>query len=247
VGKPVTTLKVKLRKTFSSKLGKFALEAEFSAPAGVSVIFGPSGAGKTTILECIAGLTAPESGRIALIEEASASGTSGETDASSETLFDSEHQIDLTPQQRRVGYVFQHLALFPHMTSAENIAFGIAGNGMRRETMMRDILERFRVTHIAGRRPGEISGGERQRVALARALVTQPRILLLDEPFSALDDALKLEIIADLKQWLSRFQVPVLFVTHDRSEAAALGERMLLLNDGKITGQESPQPATIGR
>jgi molybdate transport system ATP-binding protein len=240
----LTTLAVKLRKTFSSKPGKFALEAEFSAPAGVSVIFGPSGAGKTTILECIAGLTAPESGRIALIEEATASGTS---DAGSEVLFDSGQKIDLTPQQRRVGYVFQHLALFPHMTAAQNIAFGIAGNGTRREMLVRDILERFRVTQVAGRRPGEISGGERQRVALARALVTRPRILLLDEPFSALDDALKLEIITDLKQWLSRFQLPVLFVTHDRGEAAALGERMLLLNDGKIAGQESLKPVAMSR
>jgi molybdate transport system ATP-binding protein len=244
MGKPVTTLQVKLRKAFSSKPGKFALEAEFSAPAGVSVIFGPSGAGKTTILECIAGLTAPESGRITL---ADASGANGGANAANETLFDSERKIDLTPQQRRVGYVFQHLALFPHMTAAENIAFGISGNGTRRETLVHDVLERFRVTQIAGRRPGEISGGERQRVALARALVTRPRILLLDEPFSALDDALKEEIIADLKQWLSRFSIPVLFVTHDRSEAAALGERMLLLNDGKITGQENLQPFAIGR
>jgi molybdate transport system ATP-binding protein len=231
-------LHVNLRKHFSRKLNKFLLDAEFSAPAGVSVIFGPSGAGKTTILECIAGLTAPDSGRIAL----SNTDTAASADAI-ETLFDSERNIDLTPQQRRVGYVFQHLALFPHMTAAENIAFGIAGNGARRETLVYDILERFRVTHVAGHRPGEISGGERQRVALARALVTRPRILLLDEPFSALDDALKHDIIADLKQWLSRFSIPVLFVTHDREEAAALGQRMLLLNEGKITGQENIEQA----
>jgi molybdate transport system ATP-binding protein len=242
----VTALDVKLRKAFSSKPGKFALEAEFTAPAGVSVIFGPSGAGKTTILECIAGLTAPDSGRIALGSEPDASAASGVTEAADETLFDSDHKIDLTPQQRRVGYVFQHLALFPHMTAGENIAFGIPGNGTRRETLVRDVLERFRVSHAAGRRPGEISGGERQRVALARALVTRPRILLLDEPFSALDDALKLEIIADLKQWLSRFPVPALFVTHDRGEAAALGERMLMMNEGKIVGEERIQTLAIG-
>ncbi|HEY6305822.1 MAG TPA: ATP-binding cassette domain-containing protein [Candidatus Angelobacter sp.] len=242
----MTALEVKLRKVFSSKPGRFALEAEFTAPAGVSVIFGPSGAGKTTILECIAGLTVPDSGRIALGSGPDTSAAGGVTEAGSETLFDSDHKIDLTPQRRRVGYVFQHLALFPHMTAGENIAFGIAGNGTRRETLVRDVLERFRVTHAAGRRPGEISGGERQRVALARALVTRPRILLLDEPFSALDDALKLEIVADLKQWLSRFPVPVLFVTHDRSEAAALGERMLLMNEGKIVGQEMIQPLAIG-
>jgi molybdate transport system ATP-binding protein len=100
-------------------------------------------------------------------------------------------------------------------------------------------MERFRVTHVAGHRPAEISGGERQRVALARALVTRPRILLLDEPFSALDDALKLDIIADLKQWLCRFNIPVLFVTHDRREAAALGERILLLREGRIVRQDA--------
>jgi molybdate transport system ATP-binding protein len=244
MGKPVTTLQVKLRKAFSNKPGNFALEAEFSAPPGVSVIFGPSGAGKTTILECIAGLTSPGSGRITL---ADASDANGKAAGASETLFDSQQKIDLTPQQRRVGYVFQHLALFPHMTAAENIAFGIIGNGARRETLVLDVLQRFRVTHVAGRRPGDISGGERQRVALARALVTRPRILLLDEPFSALDDVLKQEIIDDLKQWLGRFSIPVLFVTHDRSEAAALGDRMLLLNDGRIAGQENLQPLAIGR
>jgi molybdate transport system ATP-binding protein len=240
VGKPVNTLHATIRKAFAvSKLRKFVLEVEFDAPAGVTVIFGPSGAGKTTILECVAGLTAPDSGLITLAAEG---GTA------SETLFDSIGNTDLSPQQRRIGYVFQHLALFPHMSAADNIAFGIRENGTLKETQVRDVLERFRITQVAGHRPGEISGGERQRVALARALVTHPRILLLDEPFSALDDALKLEIIADLKQWLSRFSVPVLFVTHDRSEAAALGERMLFLSDGKILGSEKHQytTSTIG-
>lgn len=231
----MTILEVKLRKVFSSKPGKFALEAEFTAPAGVNVIFGPSGAGKTTILECIAGLIAPDSGRITLAGHAEADGVA---DVTSETLFDSVQRIDLAPQQRRIGYVFQHLALFPHLTAAENIAFGIAGNGATRERLVRDVLERFRVTRVAGRRPAEISGGERQRVALARALVTRPRILLLDEPFSALDDALKLEIVADLKEWLRRFRIPVLFVTHDRSEAASFGDRMLLLKEGRIVREE---------
>ncbi len=230
------TLQAKIRKTFAaSKARKFVLDVEFAAPAGVTVIFGPSGAGKTTILECVAGLTAPDSGVITLADEAG---------ATSETLFDSTCHADLSPQQRRIGYVFQQLALFPHMSAAENIAFGIRGNGAQKETLVRDVLERFRIAQVAGHRPGEISGGERQRVALARALVTRPRILLLDEPFSALDDALKLEIIADLKKWLSRFSAPVLFVTHDRSEAAALGERMLLLNEGQILRSDDHQHAT---
>lgn len=220
----MSTLKIQLTKSFApGRLRRFAIDVEFTAPAGVTVIFGPSGAGKTTVLECVAGLLRPDSGMI---------GVGGET------LFDSTREIDLTPQKRRVGYVFQDLALFPHMSAAENIGFGIHGNGRQKESLVRDVLERFRITHVARHRPGEISGGERQRVALARALVTRPRLLLLDEPFSALDDALKLEIIADLKQWLSGHSVPALFVTHDRSEAEALGERMLLLNEGKIVGEQ---------
>jgi molybdate transport system ATP-binding protein len=230
----VSSLEVKIRKAFFvSKARRFTVEAEFIAPPGVSVIFGPSGSGKTTILECIAGLARPDAGTIGFL------GDSGET---SDLLFDDARRIDLTPQQRRLGYVFQHLALFPHMTAAENVAFGIAANGADKQSHVRDIMERFRIAHVATQRPDAISGGERQRVALARALVTQPRALLLDEPFSALDDTLKLAIIADLKQWLTRAKVPVLLVTHDRSEATALGDRMLLIDEGKILGEQPELP-----
>lgn len=224
----MAALEVKLQQAFApAKQRKFSLDVEFAAPSGVTVIFGPSGSGKTTILQCIAGLVRPDAGRIVI---------------GGEEAFNSAGSIDLSPQQRQTGYVFQELALFPHMTARENVAFGVRVNGAERTRLVREVLERFRIAHVAGHRPGEISGGERQRVALARALVTQPRLLLLDEPFSALDDALKLEIIADLKQWLARQSIPVLFVTHDRSEADALGDRMLLLHEGRIAGQ---QPATI--
>ncbi len=220
----MNVLQVKLRKVFAvNKLRRFTLDVEFAVPAGVTVIFGPSGSGKTTLLQCLAGLLRPEMGLISI----------GDV-----PLFNSASKIDLPAQLRRTGYVFQELALFPHMTAAENIAFGIRTNGTERAGRVRDILQRFRIAHVATHRPDEISGGERQRVALARALVTQPRLLLLDEPFSALDDSLKLEIIADLKQWLAQNAIPVLFVTHDRAEASALGERMLLLSEGVITGEE---------
>jgi molybdate transport system ATP-binding protein len=216
----MSVLQVQLSKTFASgRLRHFAVNVNFTAPVGVTVIFGPSGSGKTTLLQCIAGLLSPGRGLICI---------------GNDSIFDSERKLDLAPQQRRIGYVFQDLALFPHMTAAENIAFGIRENGNRRAEMVRDVLERFSIAHVAAHRPGEISGGERQRVALARALVTKPRLLLLDEPFSALDDPLKLEIIADLKQWLEQHQIPVLFVTHDRSEAGALGERVLMMKDGKM-------------
>jgi ABC-type molybdate transport system ATPase subunit len=220
----MSDLQLELKKTFSvKKLHRFSLDVKFRSPAGVSVIFGPSGSGKTTILQCLAGLTAPDEGLISV---------------GGEVLFDSRRKINLPPQQRRVGYVFQDLALFPHMTAAENVAFGIRTNGDERTGMVRDILERFHIAHLAGNRPSEISGGERQRVALARALVTNPRLLLLDEPFSALDDELKLGIIADLKQWLAQNSIPVLLVTHDRSEANLLGERMLLMKNGSVLGVE---------
>jgi molybdate transport system ATP-binding protein len=213
-------LHVKLQKQFAAKkIHRFALNVEFEAPAGVTVIFGPSGSGKTTVLQCLAGLLDPDSGVISI---------------NNETLFDSTRKINLSPQERRIGYVFQDPALFPHMSAADNIAFGIRANGDEKRMLVRSILERFHIAHLAWNRPDEISGGERQRVALARAVVTRPRLLLLDEPFSALDDELKLAIIADLKQWLEENKIPVLLVTHDRQEADSMNGRILLLKDGRV-------------
>jgi molybdate transport system ATP-binding protein len=215
-------LQVSIKKSFSAgRLRPFGIDVSFAAPPGVTVLFGPSGSGKTTILQCVAGLLRPDYGTIKIDDD---------------SVFDTGRGLDLPPEHRRFGYVFQDLALFPHMTAAENIGFGIRVNGSQRFAMVKDVLERFSITHVAAHRPAEISGGERQRVALARALVTQPRMLLLDEPFSALDDELKLAIVVDLKQWLEQHKIPVLFVTHDRSEASALGERILMLNEGIITG-----------
>ncbi|HMC31442.1 MAG TPA: ATP-binding cassette domain-containing protein [Candidatus Angelobacter sp.] len=224
-------LQVKLQKQFGAKkLRRFALNVEFEAPAGVTVIFGPSGSGKTTVLQCLAGLLEPDAGVIEV--DGATVFYSAPKDSARK---DSARKINLPPQERRVGYVFQDLALFPHMTAAENIAFGIRESGDQKSRLVRDILERFHIAHLAGNRPDEISGGERQRVALARALVTKPRLLLLDEPFSALDDELKLAIIGDLKQWLAQNNIPVLLVTHDRSEAQMLSERMLMMNNGSVT------------
>ncbi|HZD93049.1 MAG TPA: ATP-binding cassette domain-containing protein [Candidatus Sulfotelmatobacter sp.] len=222
---PVSALQVQLKKTFGAKkLRHFAMNVEFSVPAGVTVIFGPSGSGKTTLLQCLAGLAEPDAGLISV---------------AGETLFDSSRHINVSPQERRVGYVFQDLALFPHMTAAQNIAFGIRGDAAEKTVQVRNILQRFHIAHVASSRPDEISGGERQRVALARALVTRPRLLLLDEPFSALDDELKLAIIGDLKRWLEENSIPVLLVTHDRGEARLLSERMLLLKEGSVVGEQT--------
>jgi molybdate transport system ATP-binding protein len=219
----VSVLEARIRRLLGSlRRQRFSLDVDFSAPSGVTVIFGPSGSGKTSILQCIAGLLRPDAGFIRV---------------AGQTLLDSANGVDVPAQFRRIGYVFQDLALFPHLTAAENIAFGIRVNGAERRQLVHDALEKFRITRVAHHRPAEISGGERQRVALARALVTHPRLLLLDEPFSALDDELKQEIMADLKRWLVENGVAVLFVTHDRDEACALGHRVLLLKDGKIVGE----------
>lgn len=222
-------IKVHVKRTFAyNKHQHFSLDVKFSSPSGVTVMFGPSGSGKTTVLQCVAGLTAPDYGTISV---------------AGENLFDSSCNLDIPAQLRRVGYVFQDLALFPHMTAAENIGFGIRVNGTEKKRMVGEALEKFRIAPVANHRPAEISGGERQRVALARALVIQPRVLLLDEPFSALDDELKQGIIADLKQWLKENSVPALFVTHDREEARALGDRVLLLKSGQIAGEGAVQEA----
>jgi molybdate transport system ATP-binding protein len=229
----MSVVKVKIRKTFASlKRQSFSLDVQFSSPAGVTVLFGHSGSGKTTVLQCIAGLLAPDSGSIAI---------------AGETFYDSVRGLDNPAQTRRVGYVFQDLALFPHMSVARNVAFGIRVKGAEKQRLVHSVLERFGIAALANHRPGEISGGERQRVALARALVTQPRILLLDEPFSGLDDELKEGIIADLKRWLTDNAIPALFVTHDREEARALGDRVLLLKTGRIAGEGGVQETVHAR
>jgi molybdate transport system ATP-binding protein len=224
---------VRIQKNFASaKRQHFGLDVQFSLPAGVTVIFGPSGSGKTTVLQCIAGLVAPDSGSISV---------------AGERFYDSARNLDQPAHLRRVGYVFQDLALFPHMSVAKNVGFGVRVNGQERPRLVSNALEKFRIAALARHRPAEISGGERQRVALARALVCQPRLLLLDEPFSALDDELKDGIITDLKRWLLENAVPVLFVTHNREEARVFGDRVLLLRDGKIAGEGDVQAIAASR
>ncbi len=220
-------LRVRIRKEFAGQRGTpFCLEVEFVVNAGFTILFGASGAGKTTLLDCIAGLEIPESGRI----------TFGET-----VLFDSEAHVNLPPNRRSVGYLLQTLALFPHMTVQENVQYGLHALAKpEREERSGEILESFRIGALAQRRPAELSGGERQRAALARALVTRPRVLLLDEPLSALDAVTKSQIVADLRAWNREQQIPILYVTHQREEVFALGERVVALEAGGIRAQGSP-------
>lgn len=197
----------------------FVLDASFAVPAGFTVLFGPSGSGKTTILRAIAGLTRPDGGRIVV------GGT---------TLFNGD-SVDLPVQQRRAGYVFQQLALFPHLSVRDNIAYGLhAVPAAEARDRVGAIAESFRIAHLLDRKPDQISGGERQRAALARALVTDPSILLLDEPLSALDHAIQARILDDLRRWNDLRKIPALYVTHSHREAYEIGERVIALEHGRI-------------
>jgi molybdate transport system ATP-binding protein len=219
-------LAIQLHKRFANAGRDFMLDVGFSLAPGITIIFGPSGAGKTTLLDCVAGLTTPDSGKIEVGER---------------VLFDHARKTNLSVQSRRIGYVFQDLALFPHLTVAENIEYGLSGVDKNGRRQKRDaILESFRISHLRARKPGEISGGERQRVALARALVTDPCILLLDEPMAALDAATKSRIIDDVRAWNAAHAIPILYVTHNREEVFALGDRVLVLENGRIIADGTP-------
>ena len=193
-------------------LRSFRLELTLALGRETFALVGPSGAGKTTVLRAIAGLVRPEHGRVVL---------------DGQVLFDSASGIALPPEERRVGFVFQEYALFPHMTVAQNVAYG-SRNGTG------ELLERFRIAHLARARPGELSGGERQRVGLARALAREPGVLLLDEPLSALDPHTRAALRLELKELLDELELPVLLVTHDFHDAAVLADRVAALTEGHV-------------
>ena len=190
------------------------------------MLFGHSGAGKTSVLDCIAGIKTPHEGKISL------NGT---------IVFDSRVRLNCTPQTRTIAYVFQELALFPHMTVSQNISFGLRNvTPSEVEARCDDVLSRFGIGDLSSRKPGDLSGGERQRVALARSLVTDPRALLLDEPLAALDRPTRMKIVDDLRMWNEEHNVPILYVTHSVREALALGERVLLMEKGRIVAEGKP-------
>jgi molybdate transport system ATP-binding protein len=219
-------LEVRIRKRFLNSEGSFNLNVHFRALAGFTILFGASGAGKTTLLDCIAGLTDPDDGRIAV---------------GGEDLYDSEKKCNVAAWKRRIGYVHQDLALFPHLTAEENVAYGLRTfSASERKRRSGGMLEAFRIDHLRDRRPAQISGGERQRVALARALVTDPRALLLDEPLAALDRPTKSSLVDDLRQWNQEHRVPILFVTHNGEEVFALGDEVIVLDAGRIVAQGQP-------
>jgi molybdate transport system ATP-binding protein len=186
----------------------------------VSVLFGPSGCGKTTVLRCLAGLERPGRGHVKFGDE---------------TWFDAESRAFRSPQQRDVGFLFQDYALFPHLTVSQNIGYGLrAHSAAERDRAVRQIMEQCQLIELGDRLPQRISGGQQQRVALARALVRQPRLLLLDEPLSALDATLRDELRSRLRRLLAEFGIPVVIVTHDRNEAMALGDQIVVMDAGTV-------------
>lgn len=211
-------LSVDIRKDF----GAFRLEVQFDAQAEPLALLGASGCGKSVTLRCIAGTLTPDEGRIVL---------------DGRTLFDSAGGVNLPPQKRQMGYLFQQYALFPNMTVRQNIA-AAAGNRQSRQAVTEEQLSRFRLTDVAALRPHQLSGGQQQRTALARILASQPKVLLLDEPFSALDSYLQHQLEVELAETLDAFSGPVVWVSHDRGEVFRNCRRVCVLDRGRS------QPAT---
>ena len=212
---------VRLRVDIDHRLGEFHLRACFEIGTETLVLFGASGVGKTTILNAIAGLTTPREGEIKL---------DGDT-------FFRRHRpgpgCNLPTRQRRVGYVFQHYALFPHLSALENVAYPLKRGPKRRQRAL-ELLDKMDIVHLEGRYPSELSGGQQQRVAIARALAAEPRVLLLDEPFSALDLALRQRFQQDLRQLQAELGLVAIYVTHSLDDAFAVGHRLAVLQQGQI-------------
>jgi molybdate transport system ATP-binding protein len=209
-----------LQASIEHTLGNLSLRVAFALSAPWTVLWGPSGAGKTSLLRVLGGLTRPESGRVVLYGR---------------TLLETTSGAWLPPAKRAIGFVTQRPTLFSHMDVTANVAFGLSGLS-RSSTAQRvgQMLELFRATHLAGRAPGDLSGGETQRVALARALAPEPRMLLLDEPFTGLDADLKLSILEPLTAWLAERSIPALYVSHDITEALQSGLDVMVIDHGQI-------------
>lgn len=210
-------------------LGDFRLRASFTADGGVVGLLGASGSGKSMTLKCIAGIERPDRGRIVL---------------DGVTLFDSERHIDLPPQKRRVGYLFQNYALYPHMSVRQNVLCGLHAvrDRAEREARLAEALRAFRLEDAAERKPAELSGGQAQRTAVARILVNRPKLLMLDEPFSALDAHLRLQLQIELKKTLQAYDGAVLMVTHSRDEAYHMCDAIAVVEDGAFEPVRATKP-----
>jgi molybdate transport system ATP-binding protein len=219
-------ISIDIRKTLADRGRHFALHAAFASSDDFVVLFGASGVGKSLTLQAIAGLQRPDSGIIRCGDR---------------TLFDAERGIDLPIQERRIGYLFQDYALFPHLTVAQNVGFGLRRlwqlrPAPQKQRRVDEMLDVFELRDLATAYPRDLSGGQRQRAALARALIKQPDLLLLDEPFAALNPILRAKMRVELTRIRDHFQVPVILITHDQEDVEAFGETLVLYEDGKVQG-----------
>jgi molybdate transport system ATP-binding protein len=221
-------IEVALRKA----LPGFTLDVAWTAGDEVVTLFGPSGAGKSLTLQCLAGLARPDRGRVVV---------------DGRVFDDTARGVHLSPQARRLGYVFQGYALFPHLTVAENVAFGLRDRPRaERRRRTEEVLERLGLRELAGRYPRALSGGEQQRVAVGRALAPDPAVLLLDEPFSALDASLRRQLREQLRAVVVELRRTVVLVTHDVDEAYQLGDRLVLYAGGRVV-QAGPKERVLTR
>ncbi|MFG6116295.1 ABC transporter ATP-binding protein [Halobacillus sp. MO56] len=208
-----------LNVTVEKKLAHYKLDVSFTVEDELVILFGRSGSGKTTLLNMLAGLLKPEQGEIKL---------------GSRMLYQTG-KVDLPPQQRNVGYVFQDYALFPHMTVEKNIYYGIKSKQVPDpKDHLKRLIDIVGINHLLSKYPGEISGGEKQRVALVRALAYRPDMLLMDEPFSALDEKNRLQCHEEILRLKQEWQIPILLVTHDHAEASKLGDLIMYMHEGKL-------------
>ena len=217
-------IQVEVEKNLESRARHFRLNAAFSSQEQCVVLFGPSGSGKTLTLQSIAGLVSPDAGKIAL---------------NGRVLFDSQNGVNVPSRQRRIGYVFQDYALFPHLTVLENVGFGLKRDWQwrlsredRRQVM--EFLGIFEIPHLAHSFPADISGGQKQRVALARSLIKKPDLLLLDEPFAALDTLLRVKLREELAKIRCAFDIPVVMVTHDPEDIRVFAETLVIYEIGRV-------------
>ena len=210
-----------LRVNVAKQLGEFSLEASFESQGRVTGLFGASGAGKTSLVNMIAGLTRPDRGTIAIDDE---------------TLEDTAKGIHVPAHRRRIGYVFQDARLFPHLSVAANLDYGRRMNRLSEDpAQTKRVTELLDIGHLLDRRPGKLSGGERQRVALGRALLSKPRLLLLDEPLGSLDEGRRAEILPYLVRLRDEARIPMVYVSHDPAELRQLATQIVLLKGGRVT------------
>ncbi len=222
-------IKARIRKCFPARpdSAAFSLEVEFDTSGGITALFGPSGSGKTLTLDAIAGFATPDEGRILLDDQ---------------ILFDADARVNVPPRARRCGYVFQNYALFPHMTLRRNLEFAAERRPrLERHRKVSEMLERFHLNDVAGRRPHELSGGQKQRCSIARALIGAPKLLLLDEPARGLDAPLRAELYALMRQVRADFQTPALLVTHNLDECFEVADEMIVLREGRIVQSGAPK------